>query len=58
MDHLIPAKKDLILNNKKKKKKKKERERICCLVDFTILADHRMKIDKKKKKFFLKSCKN
>ena len=37
MDHLIPA---IIVNNKKKKKKKKKR--ICKILDFDVLADHRI----------------
>ena len=41
MDHLISARiPDFIIINKKKKKKKK----ICQIVDFTIPADHRIKL--------------
>ncbi len=37
-DHLIPARRpDLIIINKKKKK-------ICKIVDFAVLADHRIKL--------------
>ena len=41
-DHLVSARKpDLIIINKKKKKKKKK---ICKIVDFAVLADHRIKL--------------
>ena len=40
-DHLIWARRpDVIIINKKKKKKKK----ICKIVDFSVLADHRIKL--------------
>ena len=43
-DHLIPARRpDLIIINKKKKKKKKKKK-ICKIVDFAVLADHRIKL--------------
>ena len=45
--HLIPARRpDLIIINQKKKKKKK---RICKIVDFAVLANHRIS---------LKECQN
>ena len=50
MDHLTPARRpDLIIINKKKKKK-----RICKIVDFAVLADHRinLKESEKKDKYF------
>ena len=47
-DHLIPARRpDLIIINKKKKKKKK---RICKIVDFAVLADHRINLKESEKK--------
>ena len=51
-DQLIPARRpDLIIINKKKKKKEK---RICKIVDFAVLADHRinLKQSEKKDKYF------
>ena len=43
-DHLIPARKpDLIIINKKKK--------ICKIVDFTVPADHRIKLKECEKKY-------
>ena len=40
----MPARRpDLILNNKKK--------RTCCLVDFAVLADQRVKKNEKRNKF-------
>ena len=48
-DHLISARRtDLIIINKKKKKKKK-RKRICRIVDFAVLADHRVKLRESEK---------
>ena len=45
-DHLIPARRpDLIIINKKKKKK-----RTCKIVDFTVPADHRIKLKECEKK--------
>ena len=45
-DHLIPARKpDLIIINKKKKK-----TRICKIVDFAVLADHRINLKESEKK--------
>ena len=38
-DHLVPIRRPELVLMKKKKK-------ICCLVDFAILAEHRMKIKK------------
>ena len=49
-DHLISARRpDLIIINKKKKKKK-----ICKIVDFAVLADHRIKLKEceKRDKYF------
>ena len=51
-DHRIPARRpNLVIVNKKKKKKKKrrktEKKRTCRLVDFAVLADHRMKLNEK-----------
>ena len=41
-DHLISARRpNLIIINKKKKKKKKK---ICKIVDFSVLADNRIKL--------------
>ena len=43
-DQLISARRpDLIIINKKKKKKKKKK-RTCRIVDFTVLADHRIEL--------------
>ena len=48
MDHLIPARRpNLIIINKKKKKKKK---RIGEIVDFAVLADHRINLKECEKK--------
>ena len=45
MDHLIPARRpDLIIINNKKKK------RTCKIVDFAVLADHRIKLKECEKK--------
>ena len=47
-DHLIPARRpDLIIINKKKKKRK----RICKIVDFAVLADHRINLEESEKKY-------
>ena len=47
-DHLISARRpDFIIINKKKKKKKKK---ICEIVDFAALADHRIKLKKSEKR--------
>ena len=47
IDHLIQAiRPDLIIINKKKKKKK----RTCKIVDFAVLADHRIKLARELKK--------
>ena len=49
-DHLIWAKRpDLEIANKKKKKKKKKKK-TCQIVDFAILADHRVKLKENEKK--------
>ena len=49
-DQLISARRpDLIVINKKKKKKKKEK-RTCKIVDFTIPADHKIKLKESEKK--------
>ena len=53
-DHLISARRSdlIIINKKKKKKKKKERKRkkrTCKIVNYAVLADHRIK---------LKECEN
>ena len=46
-DHLIPARRPDNNNQKKKKKKKK---RTCKIVDFTVSADHRIKLKECEKK--------
>ena len=47
-DHLIsPRRPDLIIIKKKRKKKKK---RTCKIVDFAVLADHRIKLKESSKK--------
>ena len=47
-DHLTSARRpDVIIINKKKKKEKK---RICKIVDFAVLADHRIKLKECEKK--------
>ena len=47
-DHLISARRpDLIIINNNKKKKKK---RTCKIVDFAVLADHRIKLKECEKK--------
>ena len=42
----------IVINNKKKKKKKKKkkRKRTCKIVDFAVLADHRIKLKESEKK--------
>ena len=47
-DHLILGRLSLIVNNRKKKKEKKKRT--CQLADFTILANHRVKIKESEKR--------
>ena len=37
-------------NQKKKKKKKKDKKRTCKIVDFTVPADHRIKLKECEKK--------
>ena len=61
-DQLISARRpDLMIINKKKRKKKKKRkrkERISKIVDFAVLADHRIKLKGlEKKDKFLEPCK-
>ena len=47
-DHLILARRpDLIINKKKKRKKE---QRICKIVNFAVLADHRIKLKECEKK--------
>ena len=59
-DHLISARQSyLVIINKKKKKKEKKRE--CRIVDYTIPADHRVKLKESEKKdsyldIALKNC--
>ena len=50
-NHLIAARRpDLeIVNNKKKKKKKKKKKRTSRIVDFAIMADHRVTSKESKK---------
>ena len=44
-DHLISARRPdlIIINKKKKKKKRRKKKRTCKIVDFAVLAEHRMK---------------
>ena len=49
-DHLISSRRpDLMIVNKKKKEKKKK-ERTCRIVDFAVLADHRVKLKESKRR--------
>ena len=48
-DHLISARRpDIIINNKKEKRKIEKRT--CKIVDFAVLADHRIKLKESEKK--------
>ena len=50
-DHRISATRpDLIIINKKKKKKKEKKRKTCKIVDFAVLADHRIKLKECEKK--------
>ena len=51
-NHLNSARRPdfVIVNKKKKKKKKKKEKRICRIVDFTVPADHRIKLKEREKK--------
>ena len=56
-DHLISARRLVIVKKKKEKKtssdskKKKEKKRTCRLVDFAILANHRVKLKESEKRY-------
>ena len=43
-DHLIPARRPNLIIMHEKKKKKEEKKRTCKIVDFTVLADYRIKL--------------
>ena len=51
-DHLIPVRRPdlIIINKKKKKEKKRKKKRICKIVDFAVLADHRINLKESEKK--------
>ena len=52
-DHLISARSPdlrVIKKKKKKKKKKEKKKRTCKIVDFAVLADHRIRLKESEKK--------
>ena len=49
-DHLIPARKPELVIIKGKRKRKEKKKRTCCLVDFAVSADHKVKIKESKKR--------
>ena len=50
-DHLISARRrdQVIIKKTKKKRKKKKKRRTCWIVDFAVLADHRVKLKESEK---------